>query len=739
MNLNHYQYSYYNPSNNRHDKNDNYLFMDENRKRRIEYSNNLIRNNYRANSNKIQRSGRPNQNQTVYNNNKYNINYNQYSNLIDRQSNLREKNYRTTSLYDNHPPYNELQKENNINERLYYNNDFYNLTQKADDNYYTSYKATKYEREREKERDYNTSNRVMYNYKIINNKSYFNNDYKSLNGKTQIIKKENNSLLNNNKLNDDYNKLTNNNKLNNNNSKFTNDNIPNEKYIFNNRDDNNPTYLKPNIYEGQKDKQNLFDYGMGFNERQISLNAKTQIIPRKNDLNSNNNNILDNKEDKKQTVNYKYNENYKNVNNNKNDNSNNNKSTGKTNNTTNKLNNNNITNYKEPEIEVASSQDYLPEAMNTQNTIHHRSNKENKSKSVNPYTKVTQNEVSQIVNSSVGLNNLGATCYMNSALQNIIHCKKLIDKLISYKNSSKLKNISRNNPNITNSFLDLCDSLLNSKNKYSNERSYLSNYIKSSVNPTNFKLDFCTKHAIYTRGQHDSIEFLRTLLDDISKETNENQNISAYKELSTTGKSKEVQNSEYHDFFISRENSIIIDLFYLQMINIFTCECGFESYSFQKLLDIPLLLPMKKREIDLISLIKEYLKEEKIDWSSKCEKCQKANLVHLKKIKLSMLNDIVIFSLQRFDPFLSMKSSIYVSYDEIIDLKEFCDFDLYKNNTIYKLCGTINHIGNINYGHYYSYVKIGDIWYEFNDSIVRAINRMDLNSSSVCVLFYEKA
>ena len=50
----------------------------------------------------------------------------------------------------------------------------------------------------------------------------------------------------------------------------------------------------------------------------------------------------------------------------------------------------------------------------------------------------------------------------------------------------------------------------------------------------------------------------------------------------------------------------------------------------------------------------------------------------------------------------------------------------------------ISHIGNINYGHYYSYVKIGEIWYEFNDSIVKATSSMDFNSSSVCVLFYEK-
>ena len=46
-------------------------------------------------------------------------------------------------------------------------------------------------------------------------------------------------------------------------------------------------------------------------------------------------------------------------------------------------------------------------------------------------------------------------------------------------------------------------------------------------------------------------------------------------------------------FFKSRENSIIVDIFYNQIINIFTCSCGFESYSFQKLLDIPLLLPNK--------------------------------------------------------------------------------------------------------------------------------------------------
>ena len=454
-----------------------------------------------------------------------------------------------------------------------------------------------------------------------------------------------------------------------------------------------------------------------------------------------------NKEEKKLDINYKYNEinNINKINNEENNNNNKNYPNYGINKSNNNDNNNKLKtsiNKNEPEINLATSKDYFEEEMKTQATTHHRSNestypKSNHSKSVNPYKNITVTEITQITNSLIGLNNLGSTCYMNSALQNIIHCKKLIEKLVLYKNN--IKNNSRDNINITLSFLNLCYSLVNQKPAY--ERRYLSSYVSSldSFSPFSFKSDFSTKHKAFTRGQHDSIEFLRTLLDDISKEININQNISAYKELTTTGKSKEEQNLEYHNFFIGRENSIIIDVFYIQMINIFTCKCGFESYSFQKLLDIPLLLPMKgKREIDLISLIKDYLQEEEIDWSSKCEKCEKANLIHYKKIKMSMLNEIIIFSLQRFDPILSMKNSINVSYQETIDLREFCDTDLYKSNTKYKLCGTINHIGNIDYGHYYSYIKIGEIWYEFNDSIIRTINRMDFNNGYVCVLFYEK-
>ena len=378
-------------------------------------------------------------------------------------------------------------------------------------------------------------------------------------------------------------------------------------------------------------------------------------------------------------------------------------------------------------IELASMEDYLEKEPDQRERIHEKSNY-NKSRSVAPKQNLVDSEISKIINSQIGLNNLGSTCYMNSALQIIIHCKIFIEKIMGFKNSTN---------SLTNSFLNLCSSIIVSQNK--ENRNYLSySYSLNSISPSNFKKLFCLKHSDYMRGQHDSIEFLRTLLDDISKEVNINQNISAYKELKTEGKTKEEQSKDYHNFYISRENSIIVDIFYNQIINIFTCACGFESYSFQKLLDIPLLLPMKQFKVDLESLIKEYFKEEELDWSAKCEKCNKEGLKHLKLIKFSILNEVLIFSLQRFDPFLSKKSNIRVSFKENIDLKDYCDSNLINQKTEYRLCGTINHIGNINYGHYYAYIRIGEIWYEFNDSIVRKCYTMDYDNSSVCVLFYEK-
>ena len=673
MNINRNQYSYYPIKNNNKFGPSNILLFDSNRARREEYSKNLIKKNYnneRAKSYK--RSGNPNQTNDIndISKNKYNIKY--YADSIGKQR--------------NNDFFNDFQQDNYWNENIKETSIFNNRTHYGDIKT-NEYNFKDYSKYRDGKNDF--SKRLIYGGRFL----YNNDDYPTkFNAKTIINKPSKNSFLHNEKK-DNLNRT--NYEQNFNGKKIDNYERKPKTSLLND-------FINPKAKNNEKDMVALIDNKKIFNNIDENKNYNCH---------EGFNNISNSKEGKNTSINYKY-FNEKNIN--------------KFDKLKDEIN-------KEIEIISESSKDFLQQEINSKTTSHHKSNTQ-KSKSVNPYNNSTASEAIQISNSIIGLNNLGATCYMNSALQNIIHCKKLIEKLISFKNNNKSNKI------LTNSFLNICYSLL--ENKYSREKKYTSSYYYSlnsfSFSPSSFKKDFCSKHKDYISGQHDSIEFLRTLLDDISKEININQNISVYKELTTEGKSKEEQSKEYHNFFIGRENSIIIDIFYIQIINIFTCKCGFESYSFQKLLDIPLLLPMKIRETDLISLIKEYLKEESLDWSKECEKCKKENLFHVKKIKFNMINDVVIFSLQRFDPYFSMKSNIIVSYREYIDLKEFCDYDLYKENTKYRLFGTINHIGNLNYGHYFAYVRIGEIWYEFNDSIVKKINSMDLKSSSVCVLFYEK-
>ena len=105
---------------------------------------------------------------------------------------------------------------------------------------------------------------------------------------------------------------------------------------------------------------------------------------------------------------------------------------------------------------------------------------------------------------------------------------------------------------------------------------------------------------------------------------------------------------------------------------------------------------------------------------------------------LGILNDIVIFSLQRLDPLLSVKSNTRIYFPDIIDLKLFTDELIQNDNLKYRFFGTIHHNGSIQYEHYYSLIKIKNEWFEFNDSLVTKKEIMEYNSNNVCIFFMKK-
>ena len=339
------------------------------------------------------------------------------------------------------------------------------------------------------------------------------------------------------------------------------------------------------------------------------------------------------------------------------------------------------------------------------------------------YKKNSYNEYENIIKSRIGLFNLGNTCYMNSCLQNLIHCKFFIKKLVKINERQKITN----NAPITSEFFKLC-------HKASNQK-------EDIIDPSNFKKIFSLKHKEYKGyAQLDTQEFCRILLEDINYELNEVKNPSKYKELKTDGKSKRQCDKEFDTLFKSRENSIVIDTFYGQIINIFTCKCGHETYSFQKVLDLPLLLPDGDKPISLNKLLDDYFEGENIQFSNKCKKCGKKT-VHEKEIKISQPSNVLILSFQRINERTQKKNISEIKFSEKLSLKKYVDSDCgFYNESQYELFGIICHKGRINFGHYYTFIKIDERdWYEFNDSKVTYIGKeINTISTSVYALFYQK-
>ena len=107
-------------------------------------------------------------------------------------------------------------------------------------------------------------------------------------------------------------------------------------------------------------------------------------------------------------------------------------------------------------------------------------------------------------------------------------------------------------------------------------------------------------------------------------------------------------------------------------------------------------------------------------------------------MKFSIVNDIIIFSLQRYDPLLSIKNNCKIIYEDTINLEGFSDEIINDRDLIYKLYSTIHHNGTLEFGHYYSKIFLNEQWINFNDANVTEIENLDYNSSNISVLIYKK-
>ena len=181
-----------------------------------------------------------------------------------------------------------------------------------------------------------------------------------------------------------------------------------------------------------------------------------------------------------------------------------------------------------------------------------------------------------------GLMNLGNTCFMNSAIQCLSNCELLTTYFISgmYKSEINTNKKYGTGGLIVSCYFDLLDKLWVQD--------------KSFIHPLNFKDlfgHFVKQFAGFS--QQDSHEMLTFMLDNIHEDLNRNKE-KKYVELNEQqpNESDEQASERWWNSNLSRDNSIIVDLFYGQFKSTVQCPvCDKSNINYDQFMCLGLPIP----------------------------------------------------------------------------------------------------------------------------------------------------
>ena len=363
---------------------------------------------------------------------------------------------------------------------------------------------------------------------------------------------------------------------------------------------------------------------------------------------------------------------------------------------------------------------------------------------------------------SIGLNNIGATCFMNSTLQCLSQTKELTSYFLRPKNKDEIikNNIAlenMNNNQLCPVFLELIQKLW----ERNGPKSFSPNKFMNTVNEIN---------SLFKTGQAgDAKDFIIFVLEQLHKELK--KPIKSNNILNSEILNQYDKNNSWNHFFkdFKNELSIISDIFY--GINETTNEClnCKNIYNFRGLSNNPicynygifncLIFPLEEVKNfkynnnyqfnnfqinNCVSIYDCFCYNQKTELftgqnRNYCNICKQLyDSYYTSKIYASPTVLILILNRGKGNIF-----NIKIFFDEIIDITEFV---LQKENSkiVYNLYGVITHIGQSGpNAHFVASCKspIDNKWYRYNDSFVNPIENIQkeiIDFGTPYILFYHK-
>ena len=302
----------------------------------------------------------------------------------------------------------------------------------------------------------------------------------------------------------------------------------------------------------------------------------------------------------------------------------------------------------------------------------------------------------------IGLQNMSATCYLNSIMQQLYMIPMLRESILKINNPSKT--------NILYELQVLFSALKIYEFAYYDPRSFV------VANKLNFY------------EQMDADEFYGTLIDKLENDIkniygNNNKDAKSVSNLvPKDGKSEKNENYKYKNIF-----NYFFGIEVLDELKFVDCNHSRNNKFFYNSIQLEI-----KNFDNIQDSLKNYFKTEVMDGDNKinCEICKIKRNCH-KHLIFKSLPNIFVIILKRFEfdynTMLKYKLNKYFEFPFKLDMKDYLVENHKEINTEYELTGITIHYGVADFGHYYDLIKVPDgKWYKFNDISVSEFKEEDI-------------